>query len=257
MITIDLPSCQSLYLEMRSGSTALGSATGFVVEHEGVFYLVTNRHNVRGRRQDNDQAMHESGAVPDQLAIFQNLEGETGAWVSKVEPLYHAAGDPLWHEHPTLGGAIDVVVLRLTDLKGVACYPYSLDGPTGHDAGRLPAALKIGPSDVVNIIGFPFGWTAGAKLGIWVQGAIASEPALAYEDLPQFLIDSRTRPGQSGSPVVLYLRSGWVTLDGHGPYMIHNPLTQLLGVYSGRLSPDSDLGTVWKPTAVAEILSAI
>jgi len=103
-----------------------------------------------------------------------------------------------------------------------------------HDT--LPGQMKWGPSDFVNVIGFPFGWTGGGALGIWVQGAIATEPEVDYDGLPRFLIDSRTRMGQSGSPVTIYKRSGWVTLVDRGPYMVHNPLTLLLGIYSSRLS---------------------
>jgi hypothetical protein len=135
----------------------------------------------------------------------------------------------------------------------VECYPYTYEGAEGHDAATLPAPVKWGPSDFVNVIGFPFGWTGGGSIGIWVQGAIATEPELPYDEKPCFLIDSRTREGQSGSPVILYKRNGWITLTNGQPYMIHNPLTIFLGVYAGRLTAESDLGTVWKASLVAEI----
>jgi hypothetical protein len=151
------------------------------------------------------------------------------------------------------GSRVDVVGLPLTDLEGVASYPYSYSGPSGHGAAELPVPMKWGPSDFVNIIGFPFGWTGGGSLGIWVQGAIATEPELDYDGLPLFLIDSRTREGQSGSPVIIYKRNGWVTLADGRLYVIYNAVTLLIGVYSGRLSSESDLGRVWKVAAVAEI----
>jgi hypothetical protein len=53
---------------------------------------------------------------------------------------------------------------------------------------------------------------------------------------------------------LIYRRGGnFVQLAGGEPYMLHNPRTKLLGVYSGRLSEDSDLGTVWKVSLIATI----
>jgi hypothetical protein len=254
MTLLDQPSFQSLLLETRFGNRPLGTATGFIVLHsDGSPLLITNWHVVTGRHPDTLQPLHPSGLVPDGLVINHNVQGAIGTWVQKGERLYDASSAPLWLEDPTHRSGVDIVGLPLTDLQGVACYPYSYTGPTGHDVATLPGPIKWGPSDFVNIIGFPFGWTAGGSLGIWVQGAIASEPEVDYENLPRYLIDSRTRSGQSGSPVVIYKRNGWVTLADGRPYMIYNVLTWLIGVYSGRLSAESDLGTVWKASIVAAV----
>jgi hypothetical protein len=255
-ILLEQPSVQSLALEMFVGSQSLGTATGFVVKSStGKRFLVTNWHVLTGRHLHTGQPLHPSAATPDRIAIAHNTGGTLGAWTVKSEPLYDNDGTPLWVEHPKLGPLVDVVALPLADLDGVDTYEHSFSGPVGHDVQSLPSALKWGVSDFVNIIGFPFGWTGGGMLGIWVQGAIATEPQLDFQGLPCFLIDSRTRQGQSGSPVVIYKRNGWVTLEDGRPYMIHNPVTMMIGVYSGRLSSDSDLGTVWKVSVVADLLA--
>lgn len=44
--------------------------------------------------------------------------------------------------------------------------------------------IVFGPSDVASIIGFPFGQSGGGALGIWVQGTMASEPSLDFNELP-------------------------------------------------------------------------
>ena len=252
MIMTDQPSFQSLFLETQVGKIGLSTASGFIVRKvDGTRLLITNWHVVSGRHLETRQPLSSSHAVPDFLRIAHNAHDALGSWVLKTERLYDDAGDPRWLEHPIHGACVDVVGLPLTDLEGVDDYPYSCSVSTGHDV--LPGKLSWGASDFVNVIGFPFGWTGGGSLGIWVQGAIATEPELDYSGLPRFLIDSRTRQGQSGSPVIIYKRSGWVNLVGRGPYMIHNPITLLLGVYSGRLSTESDLGTVWKSSVVAEI----
>lgn len=254
MILLDQPSFQSLLLETRNEEAVLGAATGFIVlRPQGSPLLITNWHVVTGRHLDTRRPLSGTGETPDTLRIQHNVQGTPGTWVTKTERLYDDSGEPLWLEDPDHGSQTDVVGLPLTDMERVECYPYSYSGPRGHDATSLPAPIKWGPSDFVNIIGFPFGWTGGGGLGIWVQGAIATEPHVDYGNLPRFLIDSRTRQGQSGSPVVIYKRNGWVTLADGRPYLIHNPVTILLGVYSGRLNRESDLGTVWKTSVIAAI----
>jgi hypothetical protein len=257
LLLLDQPSFQSLYVEPRVDDLGLAHATGFIVlRPDSSPLLITNWHVVTGRHHESKKPLDPSGEAPTTLRIQHNRQGQLGSWSSWVEDLYDESGEPLWLEDPVHGPAVDVVGLPLKNTTGVALYPHSCDGPIGHDVAGLPASIKWGPSDFINVIGFPFGWSGGGGLGIWVQGAIATEPDLDYKDLPRFLIDSRTRPGQSGSPVVLYKRNGWVTLSDGRPHMIHNVLTLLVGVYSGRLSKDSDLGTVWKTSVVAAVANS-
>jgi hypothetical protein len=254
LILLDQPSFLSLIVQAKLGNNCLSSATGFIVNRpDGSSILITNWHVVSGRYPDRDETISLSGKVPDSLSIRHNADGELGSWTDKTEKLYDDSGKPLWLEHPFLGSRVDVVGLPLTNLEGIARYPYSYSGPVGHDVANFPASIKWGPSDFVNVVGFPFGLSSGGGHGIWVQGAIATEPELDYEELPKYLIDSRTRTGQSGSPVVIYKRNGWITLSDGRPFLIHNPIMLLIGVYSGRVNKESDLGTVWKTQVVEEI----
>lgn len=82
---------------------------------------------------------------------------------------------------------------------------------------------------------------------MWVQGTIATEPELDFDGLPRFLIDSRTRQGQSGSPVLAYYSGGAVPMADGSTAIMGGPMEQFLGVYSGRINDQSDLGYVWKP----------
>ena len=68
-----------------------------------------------------------------------------------------------------------------------------------------------------------------------------------------FLIDCRTRKGQSGSPVIRYRNGGGYVAHDNDIEVV-SPLSQFLGVYSGRINEDSDLGTVWKSHLVSELL---
>ena len=190
--------------------------------------------------------MSGTGAVPDQLVVFHNVASNPSTWRPSVEPLYDEDGDPLWLEHP-VDERVDVIALPLTKTRGALLYPYS---PT-----NIGTPIVFGPSDGVSIIGFPFGLTGGGALGIWVQGTVATEPIVEWEDLPCLLIDSRTRPGQSGSPVIVYRTDGYQTENGS--MMNHGvPAMRFVGVYSGRVNERSDLGFVWKASALVEILDA-
>lgn len=246
---ISQQSCSSLVLEPRSDDTSLGTATGFVVRRGRRAFLVTNRHVLRGRRQDNDQPLHPSAALPNNLVIVHNQAGAPGRWIIKIESLVSARGKPRWFEHPTFNGAIDVVCLPLSEIAGVDLFPY--------DPWDPGVPLRCGPSDAVSIIGFPFGVTAGGALGVWVQGTLASEPDVDFNNQPLMLVDSRTRPGQSGSPVIAYRSGGMVPLDDGSTVAFNGPVFRFLGVYSGRISAESDLGFVWKAQVVREIIEAI
>lgn len=256
MILLEPPSFQSLALELFAGERALGVATGFVAQaNSGEYFLISNYHVLAGRHPETRKPQRDDAAIPDRVVIAHNMSGALGSWILKNENLYKNEGEPRWREHPHHGSRVDVVALPLEDLTNVDCYPYSYSGAVGHDVAALPSPVTWGAGDLVSIVGFPFGRSAGGKFGIWIQGSIASEPDIDFEQLPRYLIDSRTRPGQSGSPVIVYKRQGWVTLKTGRPYMIHNPLTILIGVYSGRINSDSDLGTVWKTSVVADMLN--
>ncbi len=246
MATIAQPSTMSLFLEMQFDGHTLATGTSFLVRRAGRVYLVTNRHNLRGRRNDNDQPLHPMGALPDAVVVHHNAAGRLGMWFTRTERLYDDADQPLWLEHPRLDGQVDAVALPLTDLNGVAVYDY--------DPWSPGAPLFVGVSDAVSIPGFPFGHRAGGNLAIWVQGAIASEPGVDLDNLPLLMIDSRTWPGSSGSPVIIYRSGGMVALDDGSTAAYNGPVWRFLGIYSGRISAESDLGHVWKAPAIAEII---
>jgi hypothetical protein len=241
-------SYMSLLINALFEGRPIADASAFVATHQGENYLVTSWHVVAGRHPTTGLPLSdETAAVPDALYVLHRAGDDELSWEWRSEPLYDADGEPLWFEHPDYGQDVDVVALPLTQTDGIAIYAY--------DPTSLGPRIVYGPSDDVSVIGFPFGRTGGEALGIWVHGTVATEPAVEYDDLPCFLIDSRTRTGQSGSPVILFRTNGYTTEDGN---MINNgePGTRFVGVYSGRISAESDLGLVWKASALVEILTA-
>jgi hypothetical protein len=245
MQQIEKQSVQSLLLEALFGTTVLSTATGFVVVGKSGPLLITNRHVVTGRHQDTNLPISSHGGVPDRLRIWHNALS-LGDWVAVEEDLY-VDGHPRWYEHPSLQGKMDVVALPLKAVSGTQLYPYDLHNP-GDD-------LLVGPSAPVSVIGFPFGLTGGGKFAIWATGSMAIEPSADYSNLPVSLIDCRSRQGQSGSPVIAFRRGGASFVNGSTS--LGGTFSRLLGVYSGRINKESDLGMVWKVSAVADLVDSI
>lgn len=242
---ITMPSVMSLMIELRWNGKRVGGGTGFVVQEQGKSFLITNWHCLAGRRSDTNEIISARGVTPDEVVITHNASEHLGAWVSRPEPILDAGGRPLWLDHPAWGPKADVVALELTNLDGVQLYPYPLDEP--HDPPRIT------PSD--GVIGFPFSQVSWGAMGIWVRGTVASEPELDYRGMPSFLVDSRTRPGQSGSPVVYYVNMSGSYMSRNGNLRVGTgELIYLLGVYSGRINDQSDLGIVWKTSLIRDVV---
>jgi Trypsin-like peptidase domain len=247
MTTLLTPSVQSLLIEMFAGNQLLGTGTAFVCNSGKGPVLLTNWHNITGRNPETKQPMSKTGAIPDAVRIAHNRANKVGEWLAKTESLF-SGGRPRWVEHPTLAERVDVVALPLSDLADVQLYPYELQGgPT----------IAVHPADAVSVVGFPFGLQAGGSLAIWATGFVASELDIDFKGLPLFLVDCRARPGQSGSAVIAHRNGGAVAMQGGGTTIVGGPITRFLGIYSGRVNDQSDLGMVWKASAVAEVVGSI
>lgn len=255
--TVALPSVQSLYITLYANNAAIGTGTGFVVMSEDEPFLVTNWHVLSGRKPQTGQPIDPAGAVPDEIEVTFMLEGEQVRFELCRMQIYDEEGRPLWREHPIYGRRVDVVALSIANVAGIRLHPYDLNG-SDSSPRRIVA-------DAVSIVGFPFGRRAGPT-AIWVRGSIASEPNLDFNNMPCFLVDARTRRGQSGSPVIFYTSGGVVNMANGSTAITAGPTVFLHGVYSGRLvdsalatdrdSPEnsSDLGIVWRREVIGEIL---
>lgn len=244
-IPIESPSLQSLLLTSRARGQKLSTATGFIVFAADVPLLITNRHVVTGRNNDDGSLLHPSAAVPDEIEILYMVASNPLTWGSRFERLFDDEGGRRWVEHPRWREKADIIALPLTQTD-VFLSPHSLEKPQRE--------VSIRPTDIVSVVGFPYGEsTMGAAL--WATGFVASEPALPFRTLPVFVIDCRTRSGQSGSPVILHRPAGGlVTLASGEAFMNDEPISQLIGVYSARVNKDSDLGYVWKIGVLRELV---
>lgn len=246
MTRVRRPSVASLLLRLYAGETELGTATGFMVKVGDDDFLITSRHVLRGRHQTSNAPLHPSGAVPDFVCVAHNGR-QLGTWKWFTEPLYDRNGVALWKEHPDLGPLVDVVALRCNDLADVQIRPY--------DPWKPGAPLRHDICDAVNIVGFPLVTSDGKNIPVWTRAFVASDPALDYSGVPCFLVDARTTGGAAGAPVIVYATSGLADLDDGTTAQVEKPLGRFVGVYSGRITAESDLGVVWNVRALRALLT--
>ena len=244
-IYIDPLSKHSLLVQASFGATPLSTATGFIVRKGSAYFLVTNWHVVTGRDPDTEKPLSPTAGVPDTLVILHHVKGRLGAWKPLAEPLYEN-GSPRWREH-SKGRLVDVVAFPLRQVPSDAEF-YPLD------LALAAVDIQPHPAMAVAIIGFPFGLSAGGAWPIWKTGHIATDPGVDYQaDRPAFLIDATTRGGMSGSPVVVRVSGGYK--DSKGNFIIGSDLrTKFLGVYSGRIHGEAEIGRVWRPSVLDDIL---
>jgi len=254
-LVVELPTVKSLYVETYFEDQILGSATGFLLARtrESHCAFLTNRHVVTGRHQDSGACLHKQGAIPDSILIYFHKAGaELRDWQTVRLPLYKADGAPSWIEHPRLEKSADVVALNVSWGSDVIKFPYYLD------AGLDRIQMALSPAEPVSVIGFPFGLASFGKLPIWATGFLAQDLTLIDSDRPSFLIDCRSRQGQSGSPVIAFRASG-ARKHKNGRVsatLSPTPVWEFLGIYSGRVNQESDLGVVWHVSALGELLDA-
>ena len=244
---IDHYSLATLPLEMRFGGVSLSWGTGFIWQHAEQFYLITNWHNVSGRDPFSQNHLSPTAAEPDRLHIVWNEKGSTGKVPAEL-PIRGMDGEPLWLIHPALGNKVDVVAVPVKPPPDADPYPIN-HMPSG---GLL---LQIGMD--VFILGYPFG-IGPHGLPVWKRGSIATEPNVINHERPFILVDSASRPGMSGSPVIRRtvdyhpMESGELTQSA-------GTMTRLVGVYSGRLATndpnDPQLGLTWPIGFVEEIIT--
>ena len=252
--SIELPSMKSLFIEMYFDDRLLSSGTAVLVaeDKESHCTLITNRHNVTGKDQNTGKHLSKTLAEPNYIMIHfhkNNKDSEKAEWKQIKLPLYREDDTPYWIEHPKLKDKADIVALNLNWGSDIIKIPYYLE--TNLDNINL----AIAPSETVSVIGFPFGLSSRMKFPIWATGFLAQELSLLSKDNPTFLIDCRTRQGQSGSAVIAYRTSGYRSFKDGMEIMELSPSRkwEFLGIYSGRINAESDLGIVWHISAIKEL----
>ncbi|MYC60387.1 MAG: trypsin-like peptidase domain-containing protein [Gammaproteobacteria bacterium] len=239
----------SRYIRMYFGETFLASGTCFFVMTTDGPVLVTNRHNFTGRDNITGRPLRKDCGIPDHAVVTLHGPGEVHYHIDLVDRENPEA--PSWVEHPTLGAEADIVALPVKEMTNIIgeTNSISLEGVSSQaNWHRWDVGSEL------QVIGYPYG-QIGGPFPIWSKGFIASEPDVDVAGLPIFLIDCRSRPGQSGSPVWARFGKGDVVTHKGQDYQAKETQNYFLGVYSGRLRGDSDLGLVWKRNCIEELVN--
>lgn len=155
---------------------------------------------------------------------------------------------PLWLVHPVR--RVDVAVLPVPfkpEELIIALYPLNL---------LAVARLRIEIGMEVFVLGYPFEIKPPAY-PVWKRGSIASEPQLARLTNDYMLVDTASRPGMSGAPVI---RRSWTNhlVEPGVVALVDTPLNKFIGVYSGRIPTDhpheAQIGLVWDGSVIDEII---
>lgn len=254
----------------------LGGATAFLVTYPDGSgprtHIVTAGHVLTGRHADTGLSRNGDDAVyPTELRVWYPVASGSDLVARIVTHQLYVDSANLdtarWLTHPS-GPWVDVVALPIpappeeSFARSVSlCWPIvgDLYGPVlpseveGSEAASEPIPLRI--ADRLFVVGFPFEDLGTWPTAIWTTAPIASEPMIRYNDQPSFLVDSRTRAGQSGAPVFLHLTPNDPVWVGGDVYLHEEQIDALVGVYSGRRNRESDLGMVWTTEALEEVLN--
>jgi len=246
---IDHLSFCSVFIEFffqKESESPLAIGTGFTIKanDKNEWFLVTNWHCVTGRHPVTNNPLSQNGLSDPEIAkVHFHSPLVVGNWVEKTISLINEDGSPSWIEHD-IGSEIDVVIIPLEQSDDIKLYNIS-EAINGND-------LLTQPSDDVSIIGFPNGLTGCGKFPIWKTGNIATDFYLDWNDKPLFLIDATTRKGMSGSPVIM-IKEGLCRFERNN--LISGRFGKFMGIYSGRIDNTTEIGQVWKPITLIEIMN--
>jgi hypothetical protein len=253
-----------LFGRLGDAYESCGRATGFFYRREGDLYLITNWHVVTGVDPLTMIRLDACGILPDKLLVqykqstdrdgrpVPGNEAVAVANFPKEIDLYNR-NNTLWFEHGTRQN-VDVVAIKLVanELGELANVPVN-------EVDQTPD-LVLAPGMDCFVLGYPNGMIGPGLTPIWKRGSIASEPTYPYRNRPGFLIDTATRDGMSGSPVIA--RHSGLYKPSPGPGLrgdeIIGTVTRFAGIYSGRIGEDEmgvQLGMVWRTDVLDDILS--
>jgi hypothetical protein len=192
-------------------------------------------------------------------------------------------GEPLWCVHSPKELVYDVAVINLHDvavrnllqsgddnddhaefltetlvLAGTSDFTTFANRKTLRLAAMthyLSLGFDLRVGDDVFVLGFPRGIESSNGLPIWKRGTIASEPTVPVNELPIMLIDTATREGMSGGPVIARQTRG--SKDGKLTLLM-GEVGRFVGVYTSRNKGDDEfeaqVGRVWTREHVVDVI---
>lgn len=244
-IIVDDYSMATCYIETFCNDIPLTQATGFLYDFNSRPFLISNWHVFSGRNPETGMPMNSNGLVPN--TIFASFLDQSTGQYQRYKFNISQNHQNSWIQHPK-GQEIDVAAQEINIPIISSCVFINKLASTPE------MALNI--SDDVFVIGYPLGLTVSAYLPVWKRASIASDPSVSVKEKPLILVDTATRSGMSGSPVIIRKYDSFSNVDG-GATLSTGPHSKFIGIYSGRLGKgelEAQLGLVWKAEVIEEIL---
>ena len=247
----------SYFVSSRFNNVELSTATAFFVLRQSKLYLITNWHVVSGRNPETGNCLSKTCSEPNNLLVRVHKNSEYIEFSDFEIPLFDDSNNKLWLEHPFFRERVDVVALEVCIPNHLSVYDIENFIEPFNENTKESVATDV------FVIGYPFGKSVEGIFPIWKRASIASEPCIDVDNLPKMLVDTASRSGMSGSPVMLYEKRAAMICDGEpgqSGVRISSFLMKLVGVYSGRIGVDDEnikaqLGIVWKSDVINEIIS--
>ncbi|HTK19865.1 MAG TPA: serine protease [Mucilaginibacter sp.] len=242
---VDPLSSTSLKIELYNNQAHLGSATGFIIEKNNKYYLVTNLHVFTGTDYYSHAIMDSLHRIPTTIGIWHNTK-ILGNWLLIPERLYYTNKTKRWIECNYQTNTIDLAALPLEHIPDTVKLNF-------FDLSKNNNDVLVSPGSPALIIGFPYGLSSAGRFAIWKTGHIASDIDIDADELPVFMIDATTRPGMSGSLVFVRLSN---YQDKKGTVHLGGTITSFIGVYSSQSNLE-EIGYVWKPAALQALIDKL
>lgn len=259
-------------------------ATGFFVRVGGAVLLLTNWHVVSGLNPSNPSL--QLTQIPSPHYIKVTVSDHKRQIYELTVPLYDPDMKPRWFEHPD-GHKVDLAIIEFP--ASAAKHFRFADIFSVEDEEKID---EIVGRDVM-VVGYPFsreelyqGFGEGAAyfLPVWKRGSIASEPTIRLDDRV-ILIDTLSRPGMSGAPVLMATDSNsyealsprtsevlqriskgegsalenLAALDWSDTKEVKRKSYRLLGIYSGTIGStklaDVALGKCWHLDVIQQAIN--
>lgn len=277
-----------VHLTMRYKKTELSIGSGVIYKHGSNYFIVTAWHNLAGRHSETLKPLSNESAIPDNVVVNLAVNEPTSGMVTRHSITIQLVDEEksLFYIHPVNYPRVDVAIIPF-DPSGTFLSEIYLSTGKHKDIGFSPimkvpggGTTEICPiqsylvpnSEVIDkwfdsvdvteelfIPGYPHNVKDFYSQPVWKRATIASSVQYGWNKEPKFLIDSASKSGMSGSPVLYYNPNGRIQIRG-STYQLNQEAVILVGIYVGRIGVQGDvapqIGTVWKKSVIDEIIEA-
>jgi len=251
-VSLDKLSYAAIPLKILSQTDSeLSICTGFIYQKNCNHYLITNWHCFTGKNPENNQPLKGDFILPAKVQVpLHKTKSPCISWERYNFDLIDEETNPKWLVHPKYKQGVDVVALEIKVPKDIFIHPINQQ-----DFENFEPTI----ADDVFILGFPYNFKGGGNFPIWKRASVATEPTIDYNLKPQILVDTASREGMSGAPVIFRRDGIHGLINGVlNDDTIFGEIQNFVGVYSGRYTGDTQydaqLGIVWKKTVIDEII---